>query len=628
MDLVFILTQIILHQIQLGKMKNTVFIFIISLFTLQLVAQDCSMHIGTNLPSADEQVFKDLKLSSTHFFTRNLVYLADDPNDWDTGLINEIPTDANGYPTIDVPFSHPSVDTTQTYHFITAISGIYPTGHYALTFDGSGVISISDWSNAENITQINSNRIEFDVFTTSETGIHVEIMESSASDYIRNIQIVHQNDWDSFEEQPFRDEFVQLANNFTCIRFMDWMATNKLYYDAYEPYDANTLTWQERVPAQYHRQNREEEGMAYEYVIELANHLQKDIWINIPHQADTTYIRNMAELFYNNMNAQSTVYVEFSNEVWNSIFQQTDYVEGEGPYPNDIGRNLGWFANRAFTIWENVYGVDRNRLKLVIAGHDWICVDALSVMEVSPDVASYPGYFNMSESQWNELSAMGASASINDIVSRALTNMQNEDFYWMNEFKELVCDAHDLDFVMYEGGQHLLRYFGVAETFQDVLYQTQQSPEMYELYTELLTYCRDELDVKLFNHFTLFGPNENVFGSWGMVASVYETPNTPKYNALMDFACNDAPPVGIDSINTTTNITVYPNPTSEWVHFKHEQSQKGTLTLLDATGRIVYQQVFNGMLWKANIENLAKGLYLYNLQLNTTNTSLSGKIIK
>src|SRR5690606_13977149 len=104
--------------------------------------------------------------------------------------------------------------------------------------------------------------------------------------------------------------------------------------------------------------------------------------------------------------------------------------------------------------------------------------DALSVMSVMPDVASYPGYFNLGEANWNELDSMGTSVTVNDIISRAAANMIEEDFYWMKEFKRLVCDPNNLDFVMYEGGQHLLRYFGVEETFQDTLYQAQVSPGM------------------------------------------------------------------------------------------------------------------------------------------------------
>src|SRR5690606_21601887 len=117
-------------------------------------------------------------------------------------------------------------------------------------------------------------------------------------------------------------------------------------------------------------------------------------------------------------------------------------------------------------------------------------VDALSVMDNMPDVASFPGYFYLSNTHWAELEALGASATATDVTSRAAEDMPGS-FYWMNQFKELVCDPNDLDFVMYEGGQHLLRLFGVEETFQEALYAAQISPEMQDLYITLLTYCRD-----------------------------------------------------------------------------------------------------------------------------------------
>lgn len=56
----------------------------------------------------------------------------------------------------------------------------------------------------------------------------------------------------------------------------------------------------------------------WEVVIALANATGKDCYINIPHAADDEYIRKLAELFLATCRADVNVYVEVSNECWNS----------------------------------------------------------------------------------------------------------------------------------------------------------------------------------------------------------------------------------------------------------------------------------------------------------------------
>ena len=58
-------------------------------------------------------------------------------------------------------------------------------------------------------------------------------------------------------------------------------------------------------------------------MIDLGNELEKDIWLNIPHLADDAFVRAMAEAVRDSLDPALKVYVEFSNEVWNSQFSQS-----------------------------------------------------------------------------------------------------------------------------------------------------------------------------------------------------------------------------------------------------------------------------------------------------------------
>jgi hypothetical protein len=82
-------------------------------------------------------------------------------------------------------------------------------------------------------------------------------------------------------------------------------------------------------------------GIPWEVQIALANAAQKDLYINIPSNASPTYLTNLANLFaygsdgvnpytstqsnpvWPPLNSDLKLYIEFSNELWNSRFQQS-----------------------------------------------------------------------------------------------------------------------------------------------------------------------------------------------------------------------------------------------------------------------------------------------------------------
>jgi hypothetical protein len=133
----------------------------------------------------------------------------------------------------------------------------------------------------------------------------------------------------------FTADFKKLVANFTVIRFMDYLAT----------YANNQRTWTDRVKptdrTQYQAQagyGWQGKGGAWEYAVELANETGKDMWINIPLQVDDDYVTKVAQLLaygsdgtnpytapqanpaFPPLNAGLKVYVEYSNEIWNTYF--------------------------------------------------------------------------------------------------------------------------------------------------------------------------------------------------------------------------------------------------------------------------------------------------------------------
>jgi hypothetical protein len=133
--------------------------------------------------------------------------------------------------------------------------------------------------------------------------------------------------------KTFTDEFLACLTGvrFSAIRFMDFSMTNG--HDT--TYPART-TWARRKHREDASQDRiptvrKADGGAWEYVIELCNQVKMDPWINVPISADSAYIAGLAKLFKDGLDQDRHVYVESSNEVWNTApgFEQSLYSQAE-----------------------------------------------------------------------------------------------------------------------------------------------------------------------------------------------------------------------------------------------------------------------------------------------------------
>ena len=129
----------------------------------------------------------------------------------------------------------------------------------------------------------------------------------------------------------FHPLYLDDLSGYGVLRFMDWNATNN-------PTDRQASSWSERTQLQ-ERTWGWHQGVPYEIQIELSNQLQQDMWLTVPHAADDDYVRNLAQLVEQQLDPDLRVWVEYTNEAWNSIFPQYDFVQNEltarygvGPY--------------------------------------------------------------------------------------------------------------------------------------------------------------------------------------------------------------------------------------------------------------------------------------------------------
>ena len=62
-------------------------------------------------------------------------------------------------------------------------------------------------------------------------------------------------------------------------------------------------------------------GAPWEDVILLCNELHTNAWINIPYHATDDYVWQLANLFMHTLDPSLNIYIEFSNEVWNTALE-------------------------------------------------------------------------------------------------------------------------------------------------------------------------------------------------------------------------------------------------------------------------------------------------------------------
>ncbi len=224
--------------------------------------------------------------------------------------VGDAPIDDNGWPTGDagtvVLYENPDQDVSGTYKLSFAGQAtVTPT---CCTGDGNNwhmenqVYDSQTNTTTADLVVLPGNAPKFVSFTNTNGGI-------------QNIRLIRPG-YDPNTEQVFTTPFLEALEPFSILRLMDFLNTNDMSPAYTVEYD-----WDERRPRDWATQATDGDGplpgVAWEYVAELANVTGKDIWVNIPVAASDNYATGLAHLLDTMVDPDITVYVEYSNELWN-----------------------------------------------------------------------------------------------------------------------------------------------------------------------------------------------------------------------------------------------------------------------------------------------------------------------
>lgn len=591
--------------------------------TIAQNSSSCDLKIGTNLLGINyaqantEQPFVDLMKMALNWRTQN----NNSTTPFNTNVIDSIPKDENGYPLyLPVSVNGQSLPQVVATTFCNGIDGKYPTGTYTFIYEGTGTFS---FGGDAVVSSANVNEIKLNVNTTSNAGITLKILTSDINNPVKNIRLIMPNHETTYQTQPFNPAFLNKIEPFGTLRFMDWMYTN----------NNDNIKWENRRKPGYYTQATygavmPRLGIAYEYIIQLANLTQKDIWINVPYMADSNYIAQMAQFFKDNLDPNIKIYLEYSNEVWNPVFySQSVWVSANAP-SNLINtpQKTAYFAKRVFDIWYQVYGNEASLKLIRVAGtqmgNPWVGQQMLAYLTSSGvDAVAPAAYIDFRSSHYDSLDVYGSNTKVSDVI-RLTRKSFNElkPLYIQNSATAINYNVRE---IYYEGGQHLIPEGGIQQPYGQALLDAQTDTAMYNVYQELMEFIRDSTQSDLLMHFTLTSRKSTTIGAFGCLESIYET-SSQKYQSLIDFI--DACDVVLDE-NTpagSSEISVFPNPNNGHFYLQTPNGKEyHTMQIYSCTGIKIYDGPFKQ---EVEIPYLEKGIYYINL-LNSKE-KVSSRIVK
>jgi hypothetical protein len=506
-------------------------------------------------------------------------------NPWDTGFLGRIPMDENGYP-LELPFSVAGAETTQAVRTVWANTAALKAGTYTVLYDGEGALHCSfDGS----VTSESPGRLEVEVTPGRDNILSLEILRSERGNHVRNVRFLLPGTEDTYAQNPWCDEWLEKLAPFKTLRFMDWGLTN----------NSALVRWEDRArPAD---RTFTERGVPYEWMIRLCNLRKADAWVCVPHAADDDFIRRMAELFRDSLDADLKIHVEYSNEIWNWMFGQTRYCNERGSQAVPWPERIVPFVQNALDIWSAAFEGQTERL-VRVAGvqHAWQDVSNRIVRNLRPgsfDAFAPAAYFGFSDAGYAALESLGGRATAEDVLRWAREGLFANSLPWMRDQSRSL----GLPMLWYEGGQHLTpNPFGSDRPYNGALTDAQTHPKMYDLYAEWLDTLEafsDPARPSLFMTFSFIGPKSGKYGSWGALERQFDNPppyrdKAPKYQALLDYLAGLSGTERKPGNGTAPGYALgpnYPNPFNSATVLSYTLPAQGRVRVfvLDAAGRRV-----------------------------------------
>ncbi|MBU0654741.1 MAG: hypothetical protein KJ914_06350 [Gammaproteobacteria bacterium] len=432
-------------------------------------------------------------------------------------------------------------------------------GVYTVLYDGEGEIR---YGNNAKLVEHGTGWDTVNIQAGSDGMLNATlyIVKSNPANYVRNIRILPpggicagnifqrvaeakdcpSGDYRSFAEYYnriiFNPDYLNFMKDFKVIRFMNMSGVTQSEVRSWN--QRNTITkasW-----GGYEGQR----GVPLEIMVELANRLNAHPWFSFPHEADNDYITQYAQYVKQNLKPNLRPHLEYSNETWNTLFKQGNYVRQVG-YKMGLDSNMNragyrYYSERSveiFKIWERVFG-GNERLVRILAG--WTINK-----EVTETILSHKDAYKSADAFAIGPYFFGGHEDV-----RAVRNLEDvfhlftddEHRYSINNvlgfirMQKELADKYGVDLIAYEGGQGLVDFKTRSDNEHPnpLLYQANRDPRMKGFYQQFLLGWKNE-GGKLFMHYSSPRTYQK-YGTWGTKEYITQPASqAPKYQAILDF---------------------------------------------------------------------------------------------
>jgi len=462
--------------------------------------------------------------------------------------------DKNGWPTYIAKGSQAGT------RFLNDLpAGTIPNGHYTVLYQGEGILEYNHdarlvhRSHGRDVIAINAGK---DKILRAILKIHA----TDPNNPLRNIRILlpggicannqfkrvntakqcHNSQFISFEKKHaeiiFNPEYLNYMKDFKVIRFMNMSGITRSPISQWSKRNTiNKQTWSGKSGVR---------GAPVEIMVALANKLEADPWFNIPHKANDNYVRQFASVVKKQLEPNLKAYIEYTNEAWNGIFTQTEYVKQQGLRlkldKNKHKAGYKYYSMRSvqiFKIWESAFGSTDNLIRVMGA---WTPYERLTDMLLShksaykkTDVLAIAPYF------YPKLSSARKARTTKDIFTSLYDEKEpNSIPNVINLIKAQAKKAkqYGVQLVAYEGGQHLVDWDNRNTKLNPtkLFIQANKSQGMEKAHTDLLKGWK-KAGGTLFVNFS--APRTSAwYGSWGTKEYLTQPlKHAPKHRSILSF---------------------------------------------------------------------------------------------
>ncbi|MDM9624618.1 hypothetical protein QTL95_01840 [Rhizobium sp. S152] len=437
------------------------------------------------------------------------------PFSWDLPLP---PLTEDGCPTSVPPDSY-----VETFLLSTNARKFLPAELF-VSYDGEGVL---EYAEGARLVKRFPGVDQIRCLQTSDVPMMARLVSTNPENPLRNV---------SFHEghaappkETFRKAFLERNASMAALRFMDWMKTNESKIEHFE---------QRPMKNAY---TQSEKGVALEYMIELANELKSAPWFTMPHLATDDYVRQFAEMVRRDLDPSLPVYVEYSNEVWNTTFEQARWAQAQGLSvglsTDPFEAQLRFYSQRAtemLGIWDQVFGADKARVLGVYASQAGNPESGETILGWKDagkyaDVHAIAPYFG---------NGFGDPAKLEEVSRWSLDRLFSELEKEIDGSNKSLMVAQaalarkfGVSMVAYEGGQHLVGYGGAQndDLLTMLFVKANWDPRMGELYRKYMANWR-AVGGGTFMFYSSMG-SYSKWGSWGLLENE-DKPTSAKWEAV------------------------------------------------------------------------------------------------